>query len=132
MNVSLYSKRDFADVIKELDVKIFFFLTNHIDPKCNHKEIKKRVRTRGDMRTEVEVRERVWKMLCHGTWDAEGATSQGMLRASRSLRSQGGSVFPGASSRNADLLITLIDFRISALQDCKIIDLFSFKPLSLW
>ena len=40
--VSLYGKRDFADVIKELDMNNFFFFTNHIDAKCNHKNTFKR------------------------------------------------------------------------------------------
>lgn len=31
-------------MIKELDMKIFFFFTKHIDPKCNHKNTYKRQR----------------------------------------------------------------------------------------
>ena len=41
--VTLHGKRDFADVIKDLEAKRLFSI-NHIDPKCNHKGPCKRQR----------------------------------------------------------------------------------------
>lgn len=88
--------------------------------QCNHNSPYKR---RGcDIR--IMGRKSEW---CHCQ---KGTMSRGMWAASESWQRRGTGLFPSTSGRPVELWHR--DFRTSDLRNCKKINLYCFRPLSLW